>query len=184
MTQKDKKSAPGRMRADRGAKRNIDTAGKIGFPGRQVKEKTMLILRERSIRVDTDVYKANLDPHNITGPKNARAYLVGLALDTAADREIFVALHLNARNQPVGHEVVSIGSLVHPREIFKAAILSNSAGVILVHNHPSGDATPSREDIELTRRMVKAGEILGIEVLDHIIVAGDRFLSMKETGLF
>ena len=105
-----------------------------------------------------------------------------------SDREQFVCLHLDARNRINALEVVSVGSLnaslVHPRELFKAAILNNAASVILAHNHPSGDTTPSREDIELTRRMVQAGEIMGIEVLDHIIVGPEGFLSMKEANLF
>ena len=75
-------------------------------------------------------------------------------------------------------------SLVHPREVFLPAVGSSAASVILAHNHPSGDVTPSREDLELTRRMVQAGEIMGIEVLDHLIIARDRFLSLKEAGLF
>ena len=105
-----------------------------------------------------------------------------------SDREQFVCLHLDARNQVNALEVVSTGSLnaslVHPREIFKAAILNNAASVILAHNHPSDDSTPSREDIELTRRMVSAGEIMGIEILDHIIAGPTQFLSMKESNLF
>ena len=103
-------------------------------------------------------------------------------------REHFVVLFLNARNQVIKKEEVAIGtlnaSLVHPREVFYGAIDSCAAGVILAHNHPSRDVTPSREDIELTRRMVEAGEIIGIEVLDHIVLGKDRFLSMKEAELF
>ena len=85
-------------------------------------------------------------------------------------------------------EEVSIGSLnaslVHPREVFMPAVGSAAASVILGHSHPSGDVSPSREDIELTRRMVQAGEIMGIEILDHIIVGAERFLSIKEANLF
>ena len=103
-------------------------------------------------------------------------------------KEYFVAVFLNARNQVICREDVSVGSLnaslVHPREVFAPAVGSSAASVVLAHNHPSGDVTPSREDIELTRRMVQAGEIMGIEVLDHIIVGAVRFLSMKEANLF
>ena len=103
-------------------------------------------------------------------------------------KEYFVAVFLNARNQVICREDVSIGSLnaslVHPREVFFPAVGSSAASVILAHNHPSGDVTPSREDIELTRRMVQAGEIMGIEVLDHLVVGAERFLSMKEANLF
>lgn len=102
-------------------------------------------------------------------------------------REHFVCLFLNARNQLIHQEVISIGSLsasiVHPREVFAVAISRLSASVLLAHNHPSKDVSPSRDDIELTRRLVKAGEILGIEVIDHVIVGYDDFLSMKEKGL-
>lgn len=104
-----------------------------------------------------------------------------------SDREHFVCFHLNIRNVVLSMETVSIGtlnaSLVHPREVLKAAILSNAASIILAHNHPSGDVAPSSDDIELTKRMVKAGEIMGIEVLDHIIVGSERHLSMKEARL-
>ena len=114
---------------------------------------------------------------------------VGLLADIKDRRkEHFVAIFLNARNQIICREEVSIGSLnaslVHPREVFMPAVGSAAASVILAHNHPSGDVTPSREDIELTRRMVQAGEIMGIEVLDHIIIGAERFLSMKEANLF
>lgn len=105
-----------------------------------------------------------------------------------ADREIFLAICLNTKNEPTAVGTVSVGTLnsscVHPRELFKFAILSNAAGLILAHNHPSGDPTPSREDEEVTRRLAEAGRLLGIEVLDHVIVgAGGSFLSMKEKGL-
>jgi DNA repair protein RadC len=90
------------------------------------------------------------------------------------DREFFVCLLLDGKNRIAGIHTVSQGSLnqtiVHPREAFKAAILANSAAIIIAHNHPSGDLTPSREDMEITRRLKEAGELLGIKVLDHIIV--------------
>ena len=103
-------------------------------------------------------------------------------------KEHFVAIFLNARNQIIKTETISMGSLnaslVHPREVFAPAVGISAASVVLGHNHPSGDVTPSREDIELTRRMVQAGEIMGIEVVDHLIVASDKFLSMKEANVF
>ena len=103
-------------------------------------------------------------------------------------QEHFVVVFLNARNQVIKTETVSIGSLntslVHPREVFAPAVGTSAASVILGHNHPSGDVTPSREDIELTRRMVQAGEILGIKVVDHLIIGSERFISMKEANVF
>lgn len=102
-------------------------------------------------------------------------------------KEHFLCLYLNARNQVIHKEVISIGSLsasiVHPREVFQVAIKHTSASIILAHNHPSGDATPSREDIDLTRRLVEAGRIMGIDILDHIILCDSDFLSFKERGL-
>ena len=104
----------------------------------------------------------------------------------ALDREQFVCCHLDCKNRLISREVVSIGhltaALVHPREVFKAAILSNAASVAFIHNHPSGDPEPSREDLELTRRLVKAGEILGIAVLDHVVVAKRGHVSIAERG--
>ena len=102
-------------------------------------------------------------------------------------QEHFCILCLNTKNKIVGVHTISIGSLnasiVHPREVFKAAILNNASRIICLHNHPSGDPAPSKENIEITRRNVEAGEILGIEVLDHVIIGEQRYLSMKERGL-
>lgn len=104
-------------------------------------------------------------------------------------KEHFLCLYLNARNQVVHKELISIGSLsasiVHPREVFAVALKLDHgvASIILAHNHPSGDVSPSKDDLELTRRLVKAGQIMGIEVLDHVIIGADEFLSLKEKGL-
>ena len=73
-------------------------------------------------------------------------------------------------------------TLVHPREVFKAALLANAAAIVLCHNHPSGESTPSRDDLQLTRRLVEAGTLLGVEVLDHIIVGDARYYSFKQSG--
>ena len=104
-----------------------------------------------------------------------------------ADREHFVAVLLSSRNTVIGIETVSVGSLnasiVHPREVFKTAILHSAASIALAHNHPSGDAEPSNEDIAITRRMLEAGRLLGIELLDHVIVARKTFTSFKERKL-
>lgn len=104
------------------------------------------------------------------------------------DREHFKAAFLNTKNQVIKVVTVSIGSLnasiVHPREILKPAIAVSAASIILVHNHPTGDPTPSREDVEFTRRFAKCGELIGIELLDHIVIGADRFQSLKESGCF
>ena len=101
--------------------------------------------------------------------------------------ENFIILCLNTKNKIAGVHTVSIGSLnatiVHPREVFKAALLNNASAIILMHNHPSGDPEPSREDIEITHRLDNAGNILGINVLDHIIIGDGRYISLKERGL-
>ncbi len=101
------------------------------------------------------------------------------------DRENFVVVLLNTKNEVIESPLVSVGTLssalVHPREVFKPAIRASAASVILAHNHPSGKVEPSREDREVTSRLVGAAEILGIEVLDHVIL-GDGFYSMKEYG--
>ena len=103
-------------------------------------------------------------------------------------KEHFWVICLDTRNRPINCKQVSIGSLdtsiVHPREVFKEAVSSSAASVIFVHNHPSGDPEPSKEDIELTKRLVKAGEIIGIDVLDHIIVCDRSYLSLKASSLF
>ncbi|ULO08978.1 DNA repair protein RadC [Paenibacillus sp. 19GGS1-52] len=102
-------------------------------------------------------------------------------------KEHFICLFLNTKNRLIFKEVISIGSLnaaiVHPREVFHAAIRRCSASLICAHNHPSGDPEPSIEDVNLTKRLIAAGEIIGIEVLDHIIIGGNRFYSLKEHGL-
>ncbi len=103
-------------------------------------------------------------------------------------KEHFLVLCLDTRNHLININKVSIGSLdcsiVHPREVFREAISSCAASVIFVHNHPSGDPTPSEDDIKLTKRLAEAGEILGIEVLDHIIICDKDHLSMKAKNLF
>ena len=98
------------------------------------------------------------------------------------DRETFCALHLNAKGKPLSMSIISIGELtstiVHPREVFKASILSNASAVIFMHNHPSGDPTPSDDDIETTKRLIACGELLGIKVVDHIVIGDNAYRSI------
>jgi len=106
------------------------------------------------------------------------------------DRESFWVITMDQKNRIRGKHLISLGtltaSLVHPREVFKIAIVESAAAVAFCHNHPSGDATPSREDLELTTRLVQAGTILGIRVLDHVVIGRQngslRWVSMRETG--
>jgi len=122
---------------------------------------------------------------SINSPADAfgllRTYLDG------ADRENFVAVLVDTKNKVIGINTVSVGALdttiVHPREVFKPAVLCNAAGVLLAHNHPSGDATPSEEDKAVTQKLRDAGTILGITVLDHIIIGEDGYFSFKAQGL-
>jgi len=103
------------------------------------------------------------------------------------DREHFLCIHLDTKNTVVGIETVSIGSLnnsiVHPREVFKAAILNSAAQVVLAHNHPSGDCQPSDEDKKITNCLAQAGKLLGIEVIDHVIVGRNNYFSFNEAKL-
>ena len=101
-------------------------------------------------------------------------------------QEHFICLYLNTKNQVMHKQVVFIGSLnasiVHPREVFKEAFRRSAASIICLHNHPSGDPSPSREDIEVTKRLVECGKIIGIDLLDHIIMGENKFISLKEKG--
>ncbi|MDO8609931.1 MAG: JAB domain-containing protein, partial [bacterium] len=103
-------------------------------------------------------------------------------------KEHFIVYYLDVRNQVIKKEIISIGtlnaSLVHPREVFEPAILNTAAQIIICHNHPSDDPTPSEEDMILTKRLIQAGEILGIEIIDHVVVSLHSFYSCKEHKRF
>jgi len=103
------------------------------------------------------------------------------------EEEHFYALYLNTKNVVLAHRLISKGSLntavVHPREVFAHAVRLRAASVLVVHNHPSGDPAPSQDDISITKRLKESGNILGIELLDHIVIGGVGFLSFKERGL-
>lgn len=102
-------------------------------------------------------------------------------------KEHFIVFYLDSRNQEIKREIISVGSLnanlVHPREVFEPAVKNLAAQVILAHNHPSGDPEPSKDDLEINKRLVGAGKILGIEIIDHIIVTKNEFFSFKDKGL-
>lgn len=124
-------------------------------------------------------------PKAIRGPDDVVA-VIGRKL-CKETREHFLVLLLNARHEVLGKETVSIGSLnasiVHPREVFRPALLQAAAAVILVHNHPSGDPEPSEEDLGITKRLAQCGELLGISVLDHVIVASRGIVSLRSRQL-
>ena len=111
-----------------------------------------------------------------------------LKFERVQEKEYFIAFLLDTQNQIKDKTIVSIGtlnaSLIHPREVFKEAIRDNCASIIVAHNHPSGSLTPSDEDLAVTKRLQDAGKILGIEVLDHIIVTDNGYISLREKNLF
>lgn len=118
----------------------------------------------------------------IRGPADV-AKLLGGTLRDLRQEHLCVVL-LSTRNHVLGVETVSVGGLdgtvVHPREVFRTALLRSAAAVVLVHNHPSGDPTPSPDDVAITRRLVEAGRLLGVEVIDHVIVGDGRYASLRE----
>lgn len=136
---------------------------------------TIQLGKEKSGLYESNKIESALDVFNI-----ADKYLAN------ADREHFCVMCLDTKNKVNCINTVSVGSLnssiVHQREVFKAAILSNANAIILFHNHPSGDPTPSREDVDATKKIAQAGEIMGIELIDHVIVGDGRYYSLKEKG--
>lgn len=104
-----------------------------------------------------------------------------------SDREKLICIHLDSSHKVLAFEVVSVGSLnssiVHPREVFKAAILLNAHSILIMHNHPSGDPTPSAEDVEITRKLKEVGDLLSIPLVDHVIVASTGHCSFAEKGM-
>lgn len=128
--------------------------------------------------------RGKYDSFKIRSPHDAIQLVTDLIGDE--DREVFLVLSLNSKNMINAIHRCHVGSInasiVHPREVFKSCILNNATSLIVAHNHPSGDPTPSREDIEVTKRLIEAGNILGIELLDHLVVGGTKFKSLKEQG--
>lgn len=122
----------------------------------------------------------------VRGPDDVVS-LVGRKLRTEK-REHFLVLLLNARHECTAVETISIGSLnasiVHPREVFRPAVLASSASIIVVHNHPSGDPEPSDEDLSITRRLASVGELLGIALLDHVVIGSRGVVSLRARGAF
>ena len=135
-----------------------------------------MVVREHEENATTETIRSPQDANDILG-----AYLGGL------DREHLVVLMLDTKNGIIGINTVAIGSgnaaHVDVKDIFKPAIIVNALSIIVAHNHPSGDPTPSPEDVKLTEMIVKAGQLLGITVLDHIVVGHKRYVSLKERGV-
>lgn len=122
--------------------------------------------------------------YTIRSPEDAASYLM---TDMASlSQEHFVVLFLNVKNEVLHKQTIFIGSLnssiVHPREVFREAVKRSAASIVVAHNHPSGNPAPSPEDIEVTKRLMEAGSIMGIETLDHLIIGDHQFISLKEKG--
>jgi DNA repair protein RadC len=124
------------------------------------------------------------DRYSVKSPDDCAKYMMDEM--RFLQQEHFVCLYLNTKNQIIARETIFIGSLnasiVHPREVFKEAFRRSAASIICLHNHPSGDPAPSREDIDVTKRLVECGKIIGIELLDHIIIGEHKYVSLKEKG--
>ena len=135
-----------------------------------------------AIELGTRVHQSKSERHPVIA--TVEQALMVIRDITNSKKEHFIVLYLNARNHLIDREVISIGtvnaSLVHPREVFEPAIRNVATQLILAHNHPSGDPEPSDADITLTKRLQQVGIIMGIEVTDHIIVAGPRYISFRE----
>lgn len=153
----------------------LETPVGINQPAKRVNIVRLKMVKEGSI-----LYKER----RIKSPEDASVLLKQFLGEV--DREYFIVLCLDTKNQPTAINVCHIGSLnasiVHPREVLKPAIISNAASIIVAHNHPSNDPTPSSEDIEVTKRLAEAGKVIGVELLDHVIVCSDSFVSLKEKG--
>lgn len=148
--------------------------------------KRINIFSVKQVREKGGLY--NLDSTTIGGPKDAVHIIKEVFRLEEEPVEKVIVMTLNTKNALAGLHVISIGtlnsSLVHPREVFMAAILNNASSLILVHNHPSGDPTPSSDDIAVMKRIRDAGKILGIEMVDSLVIGeGERFVSFREKGL-
>jgi len=180
---------------------NENTVSLPGFEA-QVSTEKQVSRRAKSpdkwaMRVELPLVRESMRDVN-GGPVRARAPadIAAICADLRQSaQEAFIVIDLNAKNNVIDKRLVTLGlldaSLVHPREVFRGAIVNNAAAVVVVHNHPSGDPTPSAEDVRITRQLVEAGRILSIKVLDHVVIgrpdaAGPGtpgFLSLRESGL-
>ncbi len=149
------------------------------------KDKAATLIAAFEISRRADAQKKWFSNKKIASPGDIAEIFIPLLRDEV--KEKFYVICLNTANKIIKYELISVGSLnssvVHPREVFKVAIENNSANIILLHNHPSGNQEPSNEDISLTRKMVEAGKLMEIQVFDHIIIAGNKYTSLVEKRL-
>ena len=147
-------------------------------------EKIIEIISLKQVRKSLPKKYQHLTEFRATGPQTVAQLMKEFIGDE--DREVFLVIGLNVKNQVnfvhKSHVGTLNSSLVHPREVFKTAILNNCASIIVGHNHPSGNVTPSPEDIEMTKRLQEVGFIIGIELLDHIIVSETDYFSLRENN--
>lgn len=164
------------------ASKTLSDLVKIGGIGKD-KAATLLAAFELSRRILSQ--SKWFSERKITSPQDVAEIFIPLLRDEM--KEKFILVCLNSANKIIAHDEISVGNLnssvVHPREVFKAAIDHRSASIILLHNHPSGNPEPSNEDISITKKMVESGKILDIPVFDHIIIAGNSFTSFVERRL-
>lgn len=147
------------------------------------KTATLLAAFELSRRIQSQ--KKWFSDKKITSPSDVAEIFIPLLRDEL--KEKFLLINLNSANKIINYDIISIGNLnssvVHPREVFKSAIENSAASIILMHNHPSGNCTPSEEDKKLTKKLVESGKLLDIPVFDHIIIAGNSYTSFVEKKL-
>lgn len=140
----------------------------------------LMLVKDHSARYE-------LTSKKIGSPRDAYLIIKDVFAMEAQPEEILVMLCLDTKNKVIACHEISRGSLnssiVHPREVFKRAVLSNANSIILGHNHPSGDPSPSQEDINITKRLKECGAMLGIEVLDHVIIGDNSYTSLKDKGI-
>ncbi len=145
--------------------------------------KAVLILAAVELGKRMHIYRSD-ERHVIRSPEDGAEYVMEEM--RGLNQEHFVTLFLNTKNQIIHKQTIFIGSLnasiVHPREVFREAVKRSAASIIVIHNHPSGDPTPSQEDIHVTRRLVECGKMIGIELIDHLVIGDRKYVSLKEKG--
>ena len=153
-------------------------AAAMGFTTRQARR--LVLCAELAALLEKESWAM---PAPIAGPADVLAHVADIRAGT---QERVVALYLDARNRPIHRELVAVGglraSVIQPRDILGPALALPAAAIVLVHNHPSGDTTPSREDLEVTRQLLAGSKLLGIELLDHLVVSRTRCTSLRELG--
>jgi DNA repair protein RadC len=156
----------------------VERATAAGFTARQAKR--LRLCAELAARLDSESWAM---PAPITGPADVLAQVADIR---ASAQERVIAIYLDSRNRPLHRELVAVGglraSVIQPRDILAPALRLPAAAIVLVHNHPSGDTTPSREDLEVTRQLVAAAQLLGLELLDHLVVSRTHCSSLRELG--